>query len=202
MSMRIEVGQRFGKLTVLRFSHASGNAIWVCRCDCGKETLARSNHLKSAHTTSCGCHRAARLTKHGGSKHPLYSPYRQMIQRCTNPRADVFRYYGGRGITVCERWRESFANFLSDMGERPPGMELDRINNNGPYAPENCRWATRSEQNMNRRYPSAITFNGETFSAYAWERRLGFKRGVIGARLKYGWTVAEALTTPLLRLSA
>jgi hypothetical protein len=133
---------------------------------------------------------------HKTSNYPTYRSWAQMIQRTTNPNNGRWEDYGGRGISVCERWR-SFIAFLSDMGERPDGTQLDRVDNNASYSPENCRWATRSQQQNNRRNNRLISFNGETRSATEWSRLLGFPRGLITTRLKSGWSVEAILSTPV-----
>lgn len=117
--------------------------------------------------------------------------------RCHDRTAASYRDYGGRGIRMCARWRRSYACFLADMGPRPNGLQLDRIDNDGPYAPGNCRWATRIEQAGNKRNSRLITFRGETFCVSEWERRRGFPRKTVLGRLRLGWSVARALMEPL-----
>lgn len=121
-----------------------------------------------------------------------YQAWADMKSRCSNPRQPKFAYYGGRGITVCERWLK-FENFLADMGEAPEGLTLDRINNDGNYEPSNCRWATRFEQSNNTRLTSRITFNGATLSRSEWARRLGISSDTLAHRLKRGWPLEKAL---------
>jgi hypothetical protein len=118
-----------------------------------------------------------------------------MIQRCTNPNLKKFAIYGGRGIRVCDQWA-SFANFLADMGEPSPGMTLDRINPNGNYEPENCRWATQREQQNNRTNNRCIEWQGQNLTAHEWARRTGINYKTIQRRLERGWSTGEALTLP------
>lgn len=155
-------GQRFGRLIALSITgrrDAAGCAFWVCACDCGSRCEALSKDLRSGHKASCGClkseqgRRAAKT--HGATSHQTrsgeYRSWSSMRTRCTNPNYHYWHRYGGRGITVCDEWAQSFERFLADMGPRPPGTSLDRFpNNDGNYEPGNCRWATRSEQRANR----------------------------------------------------
>jgi hypothetical protein len=153
-------GQRFGRLTILtrepRQPGASGQAKWLCRCDCGTIKTVRGNALRTGATQSCGCllhdMLVTRNTTHGlaprEGRPRAYSSWANMVRRCTHTDDPRYPEWGGRGITVCERWL-SFDNFLADMGERPPGMSIDRKDNKGNYEPGNCRWATPHEQQVN-----------------------------------------------------
>lgn len=156
-------GLRFGRLTVTaRYPQNNWRreARWQCLCDCGNGVIVVGINLRSGGTKSCGCLRieesTARLPRHSTHRScdtPTYSSWTNLIQRCTNPTYPNFKHYGGRGITVCDRWRYSFEAFLADMGPRPPATSIDRINVDGHYEPGNCRWATRSEQELNKRRP-------------------------------------------------
>lgn len=146
-------GQRFGKLVVVSRSESkNGKSLWECRCDCGRISLVVGNKLTSGTTKSCRCLRVESPMKHGGSRSPEYQVWCGIIQRCTNPNAPEYFRYGARGITICERWRESFENFLMDMGPRTSSRHtIERSDNDKGYSKDNCRWATQSEQNRNTR---------------------------------------------------
>lgn len=158
-------GQRFGRLVVMRFSHMEkSGSRWVCRCDCKTEIIVRGNSLKTGATKSCGCFwldvmNTGVRRQHGyaprGTRPSAYTCWCGMKARCFNQERPDWERYGGRGITVCERWM-TFENFLADLGEPPPGLSLDRIDNSGNYSPDNCRWATAKEQRANRRPAKAM----------------------------------------------
>ena len=155
----VAVGDRYGRLLVeaREGSDKFGNRLWRCRCDCGKTVRVSSTRLAKGDTLSCGCYARdmviARSTKHGLHGTPEYRSWQAMQSRCTNPKMHNFMRYGGRGITVCDRWcgEQGFATFLADMGERPEGTTIDRVDVNGNYEPGNCRWATPKEQRANQR---------------------------------------------------
>ena len=152
-------GQRFSRLTVLErhFSSPKGLAVWSCLCECGAMTRVTGSNLRSGAVKSCGCLMIERATHaattHGLYRSPAHVSWMNMMQRCFNPKNHKWPRYGKRGITVCARWLK-FENFYADMGERPSGKSIDRINNDGDYEPGNCRWATPKEQRANQSKPS------------------------------------------------
>jgi hypothetical protein len=145
-------GERNGRLEALQFVERdpSGQQRWLFRCDCGQTVIVRVGAVRSANTVSCGCQKIESATLHGMSRSPEYRAWRAMIDRCDNPKNKSFHNYGGRGIKVAIRWR-SFQNFIADMGPRPPGLTLERLNNDRSYSKGNCEWASWTAQARNRR---------------------------------------------------
>lgn len=201
-------GRRFGRLVVQgRAPTEPGCDLrWECICDCGGTKTTVRGSLRAGHTRSCGCLQveAGKKTKtHGHGRNPLYngkmSPtYRSwasMKDRCRRKNGPDFHNYGGRGITVCDRWRGSFENFLADMGERPSQAHtLDRKEVNGNYEPSNCRWATYQQQNRNRRTNRLLEIDGETITITEASERFNIDRGTLSQRLGRGWDLQRALT--------
>jgi len=147
-------GQRFGKWTVVSEvdERKHGQVCWLCKCDCGNEKVVASAVLRKGKSKSCGCYRESVKRTHGMYQTPTHRVWSNMIQRCHNPENTAYRNYGARGITVSDRWRQSFEAFFTDMGDIPfKGAQIDRANNDLGYSKENCRWVTRSENLLNRR---------------------------------------------------
>ena len=196
-------GQRFGRLTVLRRDGVAtaGNAAWTCACDCGNVTRVMGTSLRSGNTRSCGCllcdarkingkHNAT----HGLSGTRQYDIWLHMRERVSNPNNPAWHNYGGRGITVCERWKKSFENFWSDMGATyKPGLQLDRINNDLGYSPENCRWTTSKYNNRNRRDNRLVSSPWGLVSVAELSEKSGINQGTLLSRIRLGWPVSDLL---------
>lgn len=206
MPKRIDLtGQTFNRLTVIGYAgpDTTGRATWHCRCACGGEKIAKAHELKRGNTASCGCLAQEQRQAAAQSRCHDYSranwprerkAWEGMIRRCTDPTWPQWADYGGRGIAVCDRWRESFRAFADDMGRAPVGGSLDRIDNALGYSPENCRWATRVEQANNRRTNRLLTWQGKTQNVSQWAAELGIPRATLYQRLHKGWSVERVLS--------
>ena len=221
---KIKIGDRFGRLTVIAYAgherskNGSSKLLIKCKCDCGNVIITRSNNLTRGDTKSCGCYskEVAREThlgkaysyKHGGTMYNprLYKVFIAMHQRCENPNARYYNRYGGRGIYVCEEWsgENGFPNFRDWAmnngynAEAPIGeCTINRIDNNGPYCPENCEWVNMKAQMNNTSMNKYITCNGETRTLQEWSDKLNIDTSTIQNRLNSGWSAEKALTTPV-----
>jgi len=202
------VGAKFSRLTVIGAPFkldARRNAKWhvQCRCECGRMKSVMSLLLVTGHTKSCGCYRGRKgeqnlgNRKHGLSHGVEWAAYYEMLRRCNQEHHPQHKNYGGRGIKVCDRWAGSFESFYADMGPRPDGTTLDRIEVDGNYEPGNCRWATPAQQANNRRSNRYVEAFGETLTVSEWSARKGIASATIIRRLNKGWPAEKALTAPL-----
>lgn len=202
-------GQLFGRLTAtvcLGMGVKGRQTFWECICKCGNKTVVASCALLSENTTSCGCLREESLranrTTHGQTETKEYGIWSAMKSRCYRTTDPDYPSYGGRGITVCLRWTDSFQAFIDDMGPRPSSkLSIDRYpNNNGNYEPGNCRWATATQQARNKRNSHFLTHDGQTLTIAEWAVLKGHKSGsIISGRLRKGWSVASAIDTPAIK---
>lgn len=195
-------GKTFTKLTVLHATdeRRNGSVMWKCRCDCGNEVLVRSTALTIGKTKSCGCSKIERVVKrnistasHNMRRTPIYECWQSMKQRCLNPASPDYKNYGGRGIRICDEWKDSFKTFLFDMGVRPEGTSIDRIDVNGHYCKENCKWSTNKEQANNKRCSRFFTYKNETKTISEWADAYGIHRPTLFARVNNGWSIHDAL---------
>lgn len=195
------VGQEFGRLTVTKSAGKSANNSYLfeCLCVCGNTKIARASHLQRGEVSSCGCFQQENRSlhkpglSHGQSRSATYGSWAAMKARCEYKKHPAFNSYGGRGITVCSQWRDSFETFLADMGERPEGMTLDRIDVNQGYSPGNCQWATPKQQGVNRRNNRFIVLGDVSATVGDWAKRTGIGASTIRERLKRGWSIERAL---------
>lgn len=194
-------GQKFGRWTVISHYH---NNYWTCRCDCGTIRHLASYDLRIGETQSCGCYQKERASethkKHGYTGKRLYRIYHKIRERCYRPNNRNYKYYGGRGITICDEWYHNFQAFMewSLSHGYTDDLTIDRIDNEKGYAPDNCRWVTMQRQNCNRRNNHLLEFNGQTKTVSDWSRETGIKQQTILHRInRMGWGTEKALTTPV-----
>lgn len=197
-------GETFGRLVVLGEAERRGRArYWVCRCCCGNVVEVAQTNLRQKRTRSCGCLHRERMvalhSTHGMSYRPEYKLWVSMKARCDNPNNKQYPKYGARGVNVCDRWKQSFAAFLEDMGPQPsPAHIIDRIDDDTGYQPDNCRWTMADEQSRKRRTARFITFDGQTRTVQDWACALGMSPNALHARLgRLGWSIERALSTPV-----
>lgn len=196
-------GQVYGRFTVLSFDERQkGRSRWFCQCQCGKIRSVDCANLRSGHSKSCGCLSSEivikRNTTHGKNRTVEYTTWARMKTRCYDPNGSQYKNYGNRGIRVCDRWLNSFENFLADMGKRPSNQHsIERKNNNGNYEPKNCKWALPIEQANNTRKNKNITFQNRTQSLSMWCRELNLSYGTTHARFGMGWSATRAFTEPI-----
>lgn len=197
-------GKKFGLLTAVCLHEKIGRrSMWLCTCECGGQTVVLKSSLGNS-TNSCGCLPKGRKTVHGRSSEPEYKNWSHMIDRCTNKLSAGWPRYGGRGISVCDRWlngdgtKGGYECFFEDMGQRPtPDHSIDRINNNGDYCPLNCRWSLPKQQSNNTRRNVFIEYAGERLTMTEWSEKTGIPVGTLWHRIHHGWTTHAALTTPV-----
>jgi hypothetical protein len=195
-------GQQFNRLTVIERAenYVSPKGVkqtqWLCQCECGNTVIVTAQKLKSGSTKSCGCYIHDKVTKHGMWKSRIYSIWRNIKCRCNNPNATHYDCYGGRGITVCNEWRQSFQAFYdwAMANGYKDGLTIDRIDNNKGYSPDNCRWVSMKMQSNNTRATHIIEFNGERHSISEWAEKLEINKNTLSNRILRGWNIEKALT--------
>ena len=197
-------GQRFGRLLVIQYAGLNKHrkAEWLCKCDCGAQKTSLGRELQVGNTRSCGCLRrdgaAARHITHGQTGTPGYISWASMKNRCYNTNTPCYCHYGGRGITVCDEWRNSYETFIKDMGPRPSTKHsIERVDNDGDYEPGNCYWATWAEQARNKRTTRMLTFKGATKPLATWAEQFGIPYTALAERIQKRWTTERALTQPV-----
>lgn len=204
----IKIGYKFDRLTVVedcgvQIVSKKKQRVWKCKCVCGNIVFVTTSKLNNGSKRSCGCLMIESLGigsfKHGKSHSKEFNTWMGIKQRCCNSNYHSYKNYGGRGIKVCDRWLQSFENFYADMGEAPIGFSIDRIDVNGNYCPENCRWVDSKTQQYNKRNTFKITFNNVTETLSYWSEKTGIRAKTIHARIHdLKWSVERALTTPTM----
>jgi hypothetical protein len=195
-------GLRFGRLVVREYvaSNKHGQPQWRCVCDCGGQRVVLANALRSGLTVSCGCRRQETLTagrlRHGLSGHSAYKTWKAMISRCYDEADKDYSGYGGRGVLVCDRWLE-LESFIADVGEKPRGQSLERMDNSKGYSPENCRWATPREQGANKRNNNILKIGGVEIHLADVARKFGLTETTIARRLAAGMTGDQIVSVPV-----
>lgn len=194
-------GKRFGKLLVLQRAENRGkHTMWKCKCDCGKSTITGASELKRGTTKSCGCLKfESRNSTHGLTKTRLYRIWSKMKDRCLNKNNPAYKWYGERGICICQEWLDDFVNFYnwSMSNGYKEGLSIDRIDVNGNYEPSNCRWIPLKEQPLNTRTTKFLTYKGETKTVSEWCEITGIKKTTILNRIRLGFTAEECIEIPI-----
>lgn len=199
------VGRRYERLTVIARAgtDSGGHSTWTCLCDCGKYTTVSSSHLNSGSVKSCGCYgrdwSSRRLLKHGFSHTRIFNIWKNMIARCEQPERADFCWYGGRGICVCEEWKNDFLNFKKWALQNgyADQLTLDRVDNNKNYSPDNCRWANISMQARNRRNNHILIYKNQAKTIAEWSEITGIHRATLTSRVKAHWSIEKTLTLPV-----
>ena len=188
-------GTRYSRLVAIKYSRTgSGYKGWECMCDCGNTVVVHTQSLRRGLTKSCGCLQQESRTKHGKYKTLEYNTWRRIKSRCVDKSKHNYYLYGGRGIKVCDRWVNSFENFLEDMGERPSkDHSIDRIDNDGDYSPENCRWATKQQQIDNKRNSITINYKGKKLTPKQAAAEYGLNAHTLRGRVRRGWSCVEVI---------
>mgnify|MGYP001595898490 CR=1 FL=1 len=191
--------KRFGRLTAVRYA---GNGKWRCKCECGGTAVVLTANLTKGNSTSCGCKRRETLTKHGMADTKIYRIWMQMIRRCHRENDPAYANYGGRGIIVCDRWRENFLNFIADMGARPGGYQIDRTDNDGNYEPGNCRWVTNKVNKNNMRSNRVVEHLGRRQTIAEWADELSMNYRTLNNRINRGWSPEKAFSVAVQKRKA
>lgn len=193
----VVVGEQFGRLTTVRklYKNQFGHQYWLCSCECGESSEVLYSQLRGGKTRSCGCLRFdfTGSTTHGQVKTREYTSWAHMKSRCYRSNDDAYDRYGGRGIKVCDRWRDSFEHFIADMGKCPEGLSLGRIHNDKDYCPDNCRWETFIQQANNKRNNRMVVHSGITKTVAEWSRASGLSSALLIYRLNAGWPTERLL---------
>jgi hypothetical protein len=189
--------QKFNNLTVIKFSHRKNEKyFWLCKCDCGNETIVEAYRLTRGLTKSCGCLRITSNTKHGAYNKKIYQLYYSMLHRCYNSKDKDYKHYGQKGIIVCKEWKNSFVEFFkwAMLNGYQEDLSIDRIDSNGNYEPSNCRWVTLKEQARNKKNIKKVTYKEKEYYISDLAKEFNINRNTLNSRLIAGWSIEKALT--------